>query len=179
MQRSLEALQAALKERERRQGASIEEIAEELQKKKAALDTAKKELKALMSLNRALKKSVKSRLARWHEFRRHIALRCKIYFQYHLSNRGYFGKVIFDHVAGTLQLKVGDVRQRFQTSYLNCSAGPNGRSNGHAGRQPGEGPAVAQWRREVVLHHLFAALSVGVHRLPYSLSGYVLNLMRL
>ena len=108
MQRSLEALQAALKERERRQGASIEEIAEELQKKKAALDTAKKELKALMSLNRALKKSVKSRLARWHEFRRHIALRCKVYFGYHLSNRGYFGKVLFDHVNGKLELRASD-----------------------------------------------------------------------
>ena len=108
MQRSLEALQAALKERERRQGASIEEIAEELQKKKVALDTAKKELKALMSLNRALKKSVKSRLAMWHEFRRHIALRCKVYFGYHLSNRGYFGKVLFDHVNGKLELRVSD-----------------------------------------------------------------------
>ena len=47
------------------------------------------------------------RLTKWHQFRRHIALRCKVYFQYHLSNRGYYGKVLFDHVAGTLQLKVG------------------------------------------------------------------------
>ena len=46
------------------------------------------------------------RLTKWHQFRRHIALRCKVYFQYHLSNRGYYGKVLFDHVAGTLQLKV-------------------------------------------------------------------------
>ena len=46
------------------------------------------------------------RLSKWHQFRRHIALRCKVYFQYHLSNRGYYGKVLFDHVAGTLQLKV-------------------------------------------------------------------------
>ncbi|PIL22905.1 hypothetical protein GSI_15601 [Ganoderma sinense ZZ0214-1] len=106
VQRNLEAVQAALKEREKRQGASIEEIAEELQRKKATLDTAKRELRSLMSLNRALKKSVKSRLARWHEFRRHIALRCKVYFGYHLSNRGYFGKVLFDHVNGRLDLKV-------------------------------------------------------------------------
>jgi hypothetical protein len=27
-------------------------------------------------------------------------------FQYHLSNRGYFGKVLFNHHDGTLQLKV-------------------------------------------------------------------------
>ncbi|KAL1950788.1 hypothetical protein VTO73DRAFT_5912 [Trametes versicolor] len=106
VQRNLEAVQAALAERERRQGATIEEIADDLHKKEAALDTAKMELKALNSLNNALKRSVKQRLARWHEFRRHIALRCKVYFAYHLSNRGYFGKVLFDHVNGTLNLKV-------------------------------------------------------------------------
>ncbi len=51
MQRNLEAVQAALKQREKRQGASIEEIAEELQRKKTALETAKREIKALKSLN--------------------------------------------------------------------------------------------------------------------------------
>lgn len=45
------------------------------------------------------------RLNRWQEFRRHIALRCKVVFQYHLSNRGYYGKILFDHVQQTLQLK--------------------------------------------------------------------------
>ncbi|OSD07571.1 P-loop containing nucleoside triphosphate hydrolase protein [Trametes coccinea BRFM310] len=106
VKRNLDAVEAALKERERRQGATIEEIADELHKKEAALATAKMELRALNSLNRALRKSVKLRLARWHEFRRHIALRCKVYFQYHLSNRGYFGKVLFDHVQGKLDLRV-------------------------------------------------------------------------
>ncbi|KAI8978840.1 P-loop containing nucleoside triphosphate hydrolase protein [Trametes punicea] len=106
VKRNLDAVEAALKEREKRQGATIEEIAEELHKKEAALNTAKMELRALNSLNRALRKSVKVRLARWHEFRRHIALRCKVYFAYHLSNRGYFGKVLFDHVNGKLDLRV-------------------------------------------------------------------------
>ncbi|KAI0357379.1 P-loop containing nucleoside triphosphate hydrolase protein [Trametes cingulata] len=106
VQRNLNAVEAAVKERERRQGATLEEIAEELQRKETALETAKVELKALSSLNKALKKSVRDRLARWHEFRRHIALRCKVYFAYHLSNRGYFGKVLFNHVNGTLDLKV-------------------------------------------------------------------------
>ncbi|KAH9925422.1 P-loop containing nucleoside triphosphate hydrolase protein [Epithele typhae] len=106
VQRNLQAVQAALKEREKRQGATVEEIAEEMTRKKNAFDVAMKELKGLMQLNKALKKSVKVRLARWHEFRRHIALRCKVYFGYHLSNRGYFGKVLFDHVAGTLDIRV-------------------------------------------------------------------------
>ena len=58
----------------------------------------------------ALKSSLVSRLARWQEFRRHIALRCKLVFCYHLSNRGYYGKVLFDHGVGTLQLKVRSLR---------------------------------------------------------------------
>lgn len=89
-----------------RDGATVEEMAVEVNKKKQALETARKDMMSMVALNKALKKSIRIRLRKWHEFRRHIALRCKVYFQYHLSNRGYYGKVIFDHVAGMLQLKV-------------------------------------------------------------------------
>ncbi|GBE83226.1 Structural maintenance of chromosomes protein [Sparassis crispa] len=106
VQKNLEAVQTALREREKKQGATVEDMTIEVNKKKAALETAKKDLKNMLSLNRALRRSVKVRLAKWHEFRRHIALRCKVYFSYHLSNRGYYGKVLFDHVNGSLQLKV-------------------------------------------------------------------------
>lgn len=54
----------------------------------------------------ALKTSLKIRLDKWYDFRRHIAFRCKVVFQYHLSNRGYYGKVMFNHSDQTLQLKV-------------------------------------------------------------------------
>lgn len=46
------------------------------------------------------------RFARWQDFRRHIALRTKILFQHLLSNRAYYGKVLFDHTNGKLDLKV-------------------------------------------------------------------------
>ena len=58
------------------------------------------------------------RLKRWHEFRRHIALRCKVYFQSHLSNRGYYGKVLFDHVKETLMLKVSSAMARVLRTVL-------------------------------------------------------------
>ncbi|KAI0726209.1 P-loop containing nucleoside triphosphate hydrolase protein [Fomitopsis betulina] len=106
VQRNLDAVQAALREREKRQGASVEEMTIEVNKKKAALDNARRDVKQMLSLIKVLKKSMTLRLTKWHQFRRHIALRCKVYFQYHLSNRGYYGKVLFDHVGGTLQLKV-------------------------------------------------------------------------
>ncbi|KAG2362689.1 P-loop containing nucleoside triphosphate hydrolase protein [Suillus spraguei] len=106
VERTLESVQKALKERERRHGATVEEMTVEVNNAKAVLDTAEKELKSLAALNNALKRSLVIRLTRWQEFRRHIALRCKVVFQYHLSNRGYFGKILFDHANQTLQLKV-------------------------------------------------------------------------
>ncbi|KAF9221585.1 P-loop containing nucleoside triphosphate hydrolase protein [Gyrodon lividus] len=106
LQRHLESVQAALNERERRHGATVEEMTIEVNKAKADLDNVERELRSLAALNNALKKSLLVRLDRWHEFRRHIALRCKLVFQYHLSERGYYGKVLFDHVNQTLQLKV-------------------------------------------------------------------------
>jgi len=106
VKRNLDSVQKALQEREKRHGATVEEMTIEVNRTKANLDTAEKDLKNMFSLNKALKASLYVRLAKWQEFRRHIALRCKLVFQYHLSNRGYYGKVLFDHNNGTLQLKV-------------------------------------------------------------------------
>ncbi|KAF9483584.1 P-loop containing nucleoside triphosphate hydrolase protein [Pholiota conissans] len=106
VQRNLDSVQKALKEREKRHGASVEEMAMELNKASENLEKASKELKQMTVLNKALKQSLIVRLQRWQEFRRHIALRCKHVFQFHLSNRGYYGKILFDHHQGTLQLRV-------------------------------------------------------------------------
>ncbi|KAI0081596.1 P-loop containing nucleoside triphosphate hydrolase protein [Panus rudis PR-1116 ss-1] len=106
IERQIHSVTSALREREKRDGVTVEEMTVEVNKRKAALDKARQELRSMALLNKALRKSIKYRLKKWHEFRRHIALRCKIYFAYHLSQRGYYGKVIFDHVAGTLSLKV-------------------------------------------------------------------------
>ncbi|KAL6303900.1 hypothetical protein BKA93DRAFT_826310 [Sparassis latifolia] len=106
VQKNLEAVQKALREREKKHGATVEDMTIKVNKKKAALETAKKDLRNMVSLNRALRRSVQFRIDRWHEFRRHIALRCKAYFSYHLSNRGYYDKILFDHVKGYLELKV-------------------------------------------------------------------------
>ncbi|KAJ7134841.1 P-loop containing nucleoside triphosphate hydrolase protein [Mycena epipterygia] len=106
VKRNLESTQAALKEREKKHGASVEDMTIEVNKAKSKLESAENDLKQMTSLNKALKASLIVRLSRWQEFRRHIALRCKLVFGYHLSQRGYYGKVLFDHDRGTLQLKV-------------------------------------------------------------------------
>ncbi|KAL6302861.1 P-loop containing nucleoside triphosphate hydrolase protein [Sparassis latifolia] len=101
VQKNLEAVQTALREREKKHGATVEDMMIEVNKKKAALKTAKKDLR-----NMALRRSIQVRIDKWQEFRHHIALRCKVYFSYHLSNRGYYGKILFDYVKGYLELKV-------------------------------------------------------------------------
>jgi len=106
VQLQLNATKNNLKRQAETDGASVEEMVVEVNKKKDSLETAKRELKSMISLNKALKKSIETRHKKWHQFRRCIALRCKLDFSFHLSNRGYFGKVLFDHDNGTLQLKV-------------------------------------------------------------------------
>jgi hypothetical protein len=73
---------------------------------KEAHDAAQRELTDMARLAKALRDAVHVRLEKWHEFRRHIALRTKYIFQLNLSNRGYYGKVLFNHEQGTLSLKV-------------------------------------------------------------------------
>ncbi|KAK0221980.1 P-loop containing nucleoside triphosphate hydrolase protein [Armillaria fumosa] len=106
IQRNLDSVQQALKEREKKHGATVDEMTVEVNKTRANLEAAESQLKQMVSLNKRLKTSLVARLNRWQEFRLHIAVRCKLVFQYNLSHRGYFGKVLFDHDKGTLQLKV-------------------------------------------------------------------------
>ena len=51
MERNLESVQKALKERERRHGATVEQMTIEVNNAKAVLDTAEKDLKSLAALN--------------------------------------------------------------------------------------------------------------------------------
>ncbi|KAG2009547.1 hypothetical protein CC2G_012466 [Coprinopsis cinerea AmutBmut pab1-1] len=116
VQRNIDSTKAALQEREKRQGASIDELAAQLAKDKDTLEKAQNDLQGLYDLNNALKSSMEARTHRWHEFRRHIALRTKLIFQYNLSRRGYYGKVIFKHSDQTLQLRVQTDDQAVQGS---------------------------------------------------------------
>lgn len=89
-----------------RHGASVEEMAKEVNRTREQFESADKALKHMAQLNKALKASLITRLGKWQEFRRHIALRCKLVFAFHLSQRGYYGKVLFNHDAQTLMLRV-------------------------------------------------------------------------
>jgi len=89
-----------------RHGASVEEMAKEVNKTRDQLESADKVLKHMAQLNKALKMSLITHLAKWQEFWRHIALRCKLVFAFHLSQRGYYRKMLFNHDVQTLMLWV-------------------------------------------------------------------------
>ncbi|KAF9077495.1 P-loop containing nucleoside triphosphate hydrolase protein [Rhodocollybia butyracea] len=106
VQRQMDNVKHALQERERKQGASVDDIVKEVNTTKEKYERAQKDYKSMLQLNKILKQSLYNRLNRWQEFRRHIALRCKMVFRYNLAQRGYFGNIMFDHSNQTLSLKV-------------------------------------------------------------------------
>ncbi|KAF6747478.1 hypothetical protein DFP72DRAFT_1174955 [Ephemerocybe angulata] len=96
IEREMKSTKKALEQRKAtadKRGASIDDLAAEVDKCWTVMNKAKREWKQTNRLNRALKRAIITRLRRWVEFRSHIALRTKINFGYHLSNRGYFGKL--------------------------------------------------------------------------------------
>ncbi|BGP23866.1 DNA repair protein rad18 [Rhodotorula toruloides] len=109
LQKEIDQIERALKEREKRQGASIEQILEELEKRRQIAQEAVKstsEIAALMRekllkpffrLAEALSAAYENRVGRWTDFRSHIAQRAKGQFQHHLQQRGFTGKLKFDH----------------------------------------------------------------------------------
>ncbi|KAH7345701.1 P-loop containing nucleoside triphosphate hydrolase protein [Rhizoctonia solani] len=101
-----EVIKKALRDRERRHGQSIEEIAQEVQSTQEALDRTREELKSIKSFNKGLQLAMNLRLDTWHIFRRHISLRTKQQFSYYLGQRGYRGSIDFDHKLHTLDLRV-------------------------------------------------------------------------
>ncbi|KZO95925.1 P-loop containing nucleoside triphosphate hydrolase protein, partial [Calocera viscosa TUFC12733] len=104
--KEISGIERALKDREARGGASVDDMALELTRTQAALDQAKKDLKDMQRLQKALKQSLYARQDKWQAFRRHIAIRAKFGFGMHLNRRGYFGKLDFNHALNTLELKV-------------------------------------------------------------------------
>ncbi|CCO33264.1 Structural maintenance of chromosomes protein 6 Short=SMC protein 6 [Rhizoctonia solani AG-1 IB] len=102
----IEIIKKALRDRERRHGQSIEEIAQEVQSTQEALDKTRQELKSIKSFNKGLQLAMNLRLDTWHIFRRHISLRTKQQFSYYLGQRGYRGSIDFDHKSHTLDLRV-------------------------------------------------------------------------
>lgn len=123
----IENLEKALKAREKKQGASIEEIMKEMATRRTTVEEAMKACKSLEGLVdvrtvlphldfpshgtfalllQVLSAAYDARLERWTDFRDSIASRAKMQFGFHLSTRSFTGKLQFNHDKNQLNLRV-------------------------------------------------------------------------
>lgn len=102
----IETLERALAARARNHGATLPELAENLAQRRQTVEKAVKDTRDLGNLSAVLQEAYQRRIVRWTEFRDQIASRAKVQFMYHLSNRGYTGRLQFDHDKARLNLRV-------------------------------------------------------------------------
>ncbi|KAJ2161894.1 Structural maintenance of chromosomes protein 6 [Coemansia sp. RSA 552] len=106
LDRKISQHRARLEEIERSSSMSLAEIAEKTQVYVSSYRKAKEELGAIVELVSALKTAHQQRLSRWTQFRDSMTVRTKLHFIKNLHQRGYTGKLEFDHTQCTLIPKV-------------------------------------------------------------------------
>ncbi|GAA5984902.1 hypothetical protein JCM11641_003620 [Rhodosporidiobolus odoratus] len=118
LEKEIEGIEKALKAREKQQGATTEQIIEEMEVRKKVASEAVKQtnevakliqktiLDAFDHLAKALDAAYQARIGRWTDFRDHISTRAKLQFVSYLGHRGFTGKLKFDHAGCRLNLTV-------------------------------------------------------------------------
>ena len=117
IEREKKELQLLKKKAASEAGVSLEQAAEELQKRQKALTDAKEEVQNMNEAERRLRSSLAVRYAKWNFFRRSIAVRAKSNFARNLSTRGYEGTLKFNHKSEKLSLAV-DTQAHDQSNRL-------------------------------------------------------------
>ncbi|KAJ2343584.1 Structural maintenance of chromosomes protein 6, partial [Coemansia erecta] len=105
-------------------------VAEKAQNYIDAYTKAKDELRSVVALVSALKTAHQQRLSKWTQFRDSMTVRTKLHFIKNLLQRGYTGKLEFDHTQCTLVPKVKTDQDVVSESVGQASAGsPSGKGN--------------------------------------------------
>jgi chromosome segregation ATPase len=102
----LTAIEKSMKEYQRAQGGTDEEINHAAVKSKEIWQTAVAHRREMDELLALLKKSFMTRLNMYRAFQRHISARSRINFNYLLSERAFRGKLTIDHKAKALDVHV-------------------------------------------------------------------------
>ena len=106
IEKKYEKLRDQLGQREKRQGASDEEINKRATAAKAKYEDVLRQTDDVELTIQALKNSIASRLITWRQFQRQISARVRIQFHYLLSERGFRGKVELDHLKKRVNLQI-------------------------------------------------------------------------
>ena len=80
-----------------RQGMSLEELLKTLQEQKTIYQNARRDLKEVSAFIEAQEATLQSRYERWEEFRKYIAQRSSYWFQWYMLERGFAGRLEFNH----------------------------------------------------------------------------------
>ncbi|KAH7100786.1 P-loop containing nucleoside triphosphate hydrolase protein [Auriculariales sp. MPI-PUGE-AT-0066] len=102
----LQSLSKTLAQHERDQGGTVDQINEEMVSAEAKYKRVKKFYRDLSKLVEEAEAGLETRREKWFDFLMFMSLRCKMQFAWHLSTRGFFGKVHLKHVTRELRLEV-------------------------------------------------------------------------
>ncbi|GAA5952187.1 hypothetical protein JCM8115_003527 [Rhodotorula mucilaginosa] len=118
LEKEIDSIERALKQQAKEQGATLDEIVQDLEEKKKRAHEAVKSMNELAGLvkesilrsfhrlDKALAAAYDSRVMRWTDFRTHISNRARAMFQHHLTQRGFTGKLKFNHSNCTLDILI-------------------------------------------------------------------------
>ncbi|KAJ2016071.1 Structural maintenance of chromosomes protein 6 [Coemansia sp. S680] len=134
LDRMISEYQARIEEIERSRSMSLAEVAEKAQLHITAYKKAKEELSSIAQLVDALKTSHRLRMSKWMQFRESMTIRTKMHFSTHLSQRGYTGKLEFDHTQRTLVPKI-QTDQDLVSENIVKGGGGGGRKAGSSSQQ--------------------------------------------
>lgn len=101
-----ESLSRQVREAEKRRGISDKEAKRLFEEATAAYSKAEADLKILQKINRHMRKTLESRLAKWRLFQRIVTAHARNNFARLLSERNYRGQLLIDHERHLLQLRV-------------------------------------------------------------------------
>ncbi|KAK6514158.1 Structural maintenance of chromosomes protein 6, variant 3 [Arthrobotrys conoides] len=111
----LNQLEAEIRKKDARIGASTKNIAMDYRKKTEKYTTAREEVADLEKVHQALQQTFEERMERWGYFRKYISVQSRYQFRFLMSEREFDGKLAFDHKKGILQLRVQPSQQATDT----------------------------------------------------------------
>jgi len=106
LEKQYQVLGVRIQQEEKRHGMTENEINQKVIEATEARDREAGILRSILQVNQGLKQTLRIRLDKWRMFQRHITAQSRCNFQYLLSERGFRGKLLFDHRRRFLDLQV-------------------------------------------------------------------------
>lgn len=130
LDRMISDCRARLEEIERSSNMTLAEVAEKAQLHIDNYKKASEELRSIAQLIKTLKTAHHKRMQKWTQFRDSMAMRTKMHFITHLAQRGFTGKLEFDHSQRTLTPKTQTDQDMVSEAMARANGRPSASANG-------------------------------------------------